>query len=192
MAMRIVAGPAVYSAFPEALRTFQCFNHERGLPKAAIFVETLSRELGERLPHAATEELPCGNVVQFTFTARIANRRLHMALSANGNKLTAIDLVEIYRRIQWLPWMVIMLSHFYDVPTGRTMAHFAIYSGLLKFKVIGIEPGPIHISQLTGMAHGANGLITGRSIELLPRARVCSFASCTVNHTPKIDPTFVE
>ncbi len=161
MAMRIVAGPAVYSAFPEALRTFQCFNHERGLPEAAVFVETFSRELGERLPHAATEELPCGNVVQFTFTARIANRRLHMALSANGNKLTAIELVEIHWWIQWLPWMVIMLSHFYDVTTGRTVAHLAIDSGLLKFKVIGIEASFIHIPQLAGMAHGANGLITG-------------------------------
>ena len=192
MAMRIVAGPAVYSAFPEALRTFQCFNHERGLPEAAVFVETFSRELGERLPHAVTEKLSRGNIVQFTFIARIADRRLHMALSANGNKLTAIELVEIHWWIQWLPWMVIMLSHFYDVTTGRTMAHLAIDSGLLKFKVIGIEACSTHIPQLAGVAHGANSLITGRRIELLPGARVCSLASCTVNHTPKIDPTLVE
>src|SRR5213075_1582319 len=126
------------------------------------------------------------------FSARIADRRLHMALSANGNKLTAIELVEIYRWIQWLPWMVIMLSHFYDVSTGRTMARLTIDSGLLEFKVIGIEACPIYIPQLAGMAHGASGLITGRSVKFLPRARICSLASCTVNHTPKIDPTFVE
>src|SRR5579864_225999 len=114
-----------------------------------------------------------------------------MALRANGDRLSAVDLVKIYRWIQRFLWMVVMLTHFYDVTTGRTMTHLAIDSVLLEFHVIDVNPPALGISQLAGMAHRTNCLIARRGVEFFPGARVSALASWTVNHLPKIDPLLV-
>ena len=48
MTVRVMASPATHLSFPEALRTFQGFHHERGLPKSSVFVETLAGEVAKR------------------------------------------------------------------------------------------------------------------------------------------------
>src|SRR3989475_1985601 len=88
--------------------------------------------------------------------------------------------------------MVVMLTHFYNVTTGRTMTHLAIDSWLLEFHVIDVEPPALGIPQPAGMAHRANCLIAGRGVESLPGSRVGALASWTVNHFPKIDPLLVQ
>jgi len=161
------------------------------LPKPPVFVKALSGKLAERLPQAVSEELSRGNIIQFTVEPRIADCRLHVALRANGNRLSAVDLVKIYRWIQRCLRLIIMLTHFYNVTTGRTMTHLATNSGLLELHVINVEPTTMGITQLAGMAYRANCLIAGRGVESLPGARVCALASWAVNHFPKIDPLLV-
>src|SRR5437660_7165867 len=187
-----MASPAAYFGFLETLRAFQRLNDERCLPKPPVFVKALSRELAERLPQAVSEELSRRNIIQFTVSARIADCRLHVALRANGDRLSAVDLVEIYRWIQRFLRMVVMLIHFYNVTSGRTMTHLAIESGLLEFHIVDVEPPALGIPQLAGMAHRANCLIAGRGVESLPGARVSTLAPWTVNHFPKIDPLLVQ
>src|SRR5438445_2573416 len=190
--MRIMASPAAYFGLLETLRAFQRFNYERCLPKPPVFVKALSGELPEPLPQAVSEELSRGNIIQFTVGPRIADCRLHVALRTNGGRLSAVDLVEIHGRIQRILRMVVMLTHFYNVTTGRTMTHLAIDSRLLEFHVIDVEPPALGIPQPAGMAHRANCLIAGRGVESLPGARVSALASWTVNHFPKIDPPLVQ
>src|ERR1700680_2839499 len=175
--MRLMASPAAYFGFLETSRAFQRFNDERGLPKPPVFVKALSGELAEGLPQAVSEELSGRNIIQFTVWPRITDCRLHVALRADGDRLSAVDLVEIYRWIQRFLRVVVMLTHFYNVTTGRTMAHLAIDSGLLEFFVIDVEPPALGIAQLAGMAHRANCLIAGRGVESLPGARVRALAS---------------
>src|SRR5438309_1740306 len=186
-----MASPAAYFGFLETLRAFQRLNDERCLPKPPVFVEALSGELAERLPQAVSEELSRRNIIQFTVGPRLANRRLHMALRANGDRLSAVDLVEIYRWIQRFLRMVVMLTHFCHVSTGRAVTHLAIDSGFLEFHVIDVETRALDVPQLAGMAHRANCLIAGRGVESLPGARVSALASRTVNHFPKINPLLV-
>src|SRR5258705_7505886 len=107
-----MASPAAYFGFFETPRAFQRLNYERCLPKPPVFVKTLPRELAEWLPQVVPEELSRGNVVQFTIGPRIADRRLHVALRANRDKFSAVDFVEIHRRIQRLLRMGVMLTHF--------------------------------------------------------------------------------
>src|ERR1700730_1115230 len=189
--MRIMASPAAYFGLLETSRAFQRFNYERGLPKPPVSIKALSGELAERLPQAVSEEFSRRNIIQSTVGPRIADCRLHMALRANGDRLSAVDLVESYRWIQRFLRMVVMLTHFYNVTTGRTMTHLAIDSGLLEFDVIDVKSSALGIPQLAGMAHRANCLIAGRGVEPLPGARVSALASWTVNHFPKIDPLLV-
>src|SRR5438132_12418003 len=111
--MRIMASPTAYFGFLETLRAFQRFNYERCLPKPPVFVKALSRELAERLPQVVSEELYRRNIIQFTAGPSIADCRLHVALRANGDRLPAVDPVEIDRWIQRLLRMVVMLTHFY-------------------------------------------------------------------------------
>src|SRR5438132_14307089 len=99
--------------------------------------------------------------------------------------LSSVDLVEIHRRIQRILRMVVMLTHFYNVTTGRTMTHLAIDSRLLEFHVIDVEPPALGIPQPAGMAHRANCLIAGRGVEPLRGARVSLHASRTVNRFPR-------
>src|SRR6266849_5889316 len=189
--MRIMASPAAYFGFLETLRAFQRFNHERCLSKPPVFVKALSGELAERLQQAVSEELPRRNIIQFTVGPRVADRRLQMALRANGDKLSAVDLVEIYRWIQRFLRMVVMLTHFCNVTTGRTMTHLAADSGFLEFDVIDVKSSALGIPQLAGVAHRADCLIAGRGVEPLPCAWVSALASWTVNHSPKINPLLV-
>src|SRR6266567_631693 len=191
-AVRIMASPAAYFGFLETLRAFQRFNDERCLPKPPVFVKALSGELAEWLPQAVSEELSRRNIIQFTVGPRVADRRLQMALRANGDRLSAVDLVEIYRWIQRFLRMVVMLTHFYNVTTGRTMTHLAIDSGLLEFHVTDVNHPALGIPQLAGMADRTNCLIAGRGVESLPGARVSALASWAVNHSPKIDPLLVQ
>src|SRR6266550_3127616 len=144
--MRIMAIPAAYFCLLETLRAFQRFNYERCLPKPPVFVKALSGELAERLPQAVSEELSRRNIIQFTVGPRIADCRLHVALRANGDELSAVDLVEIHRWIQRFLRMVVMLTHFYNVTTGRTMTHLAIDSGLLEFHVFDVESPALGIA----------------------------------------------
>ena len=88
--------------------------------------------------------------------------------------------------------MIVVLGHFYDVPTGRTVAHLTVDPRLLKLKMIGLETCSISIPQLAGMAHRANGLIAGRRVKFLPSAWVCSLAPWAINHFPKVHPTLVQ
>src|SRR6266568_9630749 len=183
-----MASPAAYFGFLETLRAFQRFNYEGCLPKPPIFVKALSGELAEWLPQAVSKELSRRNIIQFTVGPRVADCRLQMALRANGDRLSAVDLVEIYRWIQRFLRMVVKLTHFYNVTTGRTVTHLAIDSGLLEFHVIDVKTRALGITQLAGMAHCANCLIAGRGVESLPGARVGALASWAVDHLPKIDP----
>src|SRR4029077_7369477 len=186
-----MAIPAAYFGFLETLRAFQRFNDERCLPKPPVFVKALSGELAKRLPQPVSEELYRGNIIQFTVGPRIADCRLPVAFRANGNRLSTVDLVNIYRWIQRFLRLITMLTHFYDVTTGRTMTHLATNSGLLELHAINVEPTTIGIPQLAGMAYRANCLIAGRGVESLPGTRVCALTSWAVNHFPKIDPLLV-
>src|ERR1700757_4853493 len=189
--MRIVTIPAAYFGFLETLRAFQRFNYERGLPKSPVFVKALSGELGQRLLQPVSEELYRGNIIQFTVGSRIADCRLQVALRANGNGCSAVDLVKIYRWIQRFLRLIFMLTHFYNVATRRTMTHLATDAGFLELHAIDFEPATIGIPQLAGMAYRANCLIAGRGVESLPGARVCALASWAVNHFPEIYPLLV-
>src|SRR5207302_156162 len=187
-----MASPAAYFGLLETSRAFQRFDYERCLPKPPVFVKALSGELAERLPQAGSEELSRRNIIQFTVGPRTADCRLHVALRANGDRLSAVDLVEIYRWIQGFFRMVVMLTHVYDVTTGRAVTHLAIDSGFFEFHVIDVETRALDVPQLAGMAHRANCLIAGRGVESLPRAWVGALASRAINHFPEIDPLLVQ
>src|ERR1700674_534103 len=190
--MRIMTSPAAQFGFLETLRAFQRFNDEGCLPKPPVFVKAFSGELAEGLPQAISEELSRRNIIQFTVGPRFADCRLHVALRANGDRLSAVDLVEIYRWIQRFFRMVVMLTHFQNVTTRRTMAHLAIDSGLLEFQVTDVKTPALGVAQLAGMAHCTNCLIARRGVEALPGARISALASWTVNDFPKIDPLLVQ
>ena len=63
VAVRIMAGSATHLSFPETLRAFQGFYHERGLTEPAILVKTLSGELAEGNAEMGKEEISCDRIV---------------------------------------------------------------------------------------------------------------------------------
>src|SRR5260370_2571032 len=119
--MRIMTNPAAEVGFLETLRAFQRFTYERFLRKPHVLVKALSGELAERPPQAVSEELSRRNIIQFTIGPRVADCRLHVALRANGDRLSAVDLVEIYRWIQRFLRMLVMLTHFCHLTTGSAL-----------------------------------------------------------------------
>ena len=72
------------------------------------------------------------------------------------------------------------------------MAHLTVDAWLLELDMIDVETSTVYVSQLTRMAHGANCLIAGRGIELLPGPRVGAFTSRTVYHLPEIYPLLAQ
>ena len=72
------------------------------------------------------------------------------------------------------------------------MTHLTINPRLLELKMINREPHTFYIFQLAGVAHGANGLIAGGTVEFLPFGRVGTLAFRPVNHLPKIDPPLLQ
>src|ERR1700682_4611009 len=72
------------------------------------------------------------------------------------------------------------------------MTHLTINPWFLEFNLIDVKTPALNIPQLAGMAHGANCLVAGRGIELLPRTRVSALASWAVNHLPEINPLPVQ
>src|SRR6266481_8656199 len=87
VAVRIMAGSTAHLSFAEALRALERLHNECRLTKSAVFVKALTRKISKRNPRVFGEEPAGRQIVQFTGGARGANRRLHMALRANANKV---------------------------------------------------------------------------------------------------------
>ena len=168
MAVRIVASAATHLSFPEALRTLQCFDNERGLAKSAVLVETLAGEISKRNPQTLAEEMIGGQIVQFARWPRRTNRRLHVALRADAYEITIANVAEIYRRIERLLRFVIPRRHIHDVLQRGAMAHLAIDARLLELQIVRLKTATLHIAQLAGMTNGADGLVAGRGTQFFP------------------------
>src|ERR1041384_8032377 len=88
--VRIMASPAGYRRFLKALRPLQRFHHECCLAEAAVFVETFAGEFSKGLAQHVAKKRFVSHIVQLAGCSRLANRRLHMALCADGHKFSII------------------------------------------------------------------------------------------------------
>src|SRR5882762_815584 len=159
-----MARPAAHGCFLEALRPLQGLNHEGGLPKPPILVEPFAGKLSKRLSHQVSEEIAVRRIVQFPGGARSADGRLHVTLRANRDEFSIVDPIEVYRRTLRRFRVELSGSCRHHVVCGGPVTHFAIDAWLFEFQVIDVETTAFHISQLAGVADGANGLVAGGTV----------------------------
>ncbi len=139
VAVRIMASAATHLSLPEALRTLERFDNERGLAKPAVLVETLTGEISEWNPGILAEEMIGGQIIQFARRSRRTNRRLHVALGADAYEITIANVLEIDRRIERLLRFVIARRQIHDVLQRGAMAHLAIDARLLELQTLDLQ-----------------------------------------------------
>src|ERR1700756_1934232 len=85
--VRVVACTATRRGFLETLRALESLDDKCGLAEAAVLVEPFARKFAEGNHRVAQEECAGGGIVQFAVRPGCANRRLHVALSADGHEI---------------------------------------------------------------------------------------------------------
>src|SRR5258708_31308939 len=74
----------------------------------------------------------------------------------------------------------------------RGVAHLAVNARPSELHVFHVEAAAFYISQLAGVANGANGLIACGSAEFLPGAQIGALTPGAINDPPVIDPPFFD
>ena len=141
--VRVMTSPAAHLPFLEALRTFEGLHHEGCLPEASVFVKTPAGELAKRNVYMVGEEISRAGIIQFPSRARLADRRLFVALRANRDIVTISDLVEIDGWIQRPLGVKLVLRHLDGVLSRRTVTHLAANSCSLNSGPFGAKPSPV-------------------------------------------------
>ena len=172
MAVRIMAIPAANLALLETLGALERFDNEGGLAESAVLVEAFAGELPKRDALTTHEELASGRIIQFTMQTGGANRGLHVTLRTDCNKIAVPDSVEIDRGVKRIRQIKFSLGHLCDVLSRRSVTSFTIDSRLLKLQILRLKAPALDVPQLAGVADGANRLITGRTVQLLPGTQI--------------------
>ena len=172
MAVRIMAIPAAHLALFETLGALERFDDEGSLAESAILVEAFAGELRKRNSLIAYEELATGRIIQFAMRTWGANRRLHVTLRTDCDKIAVPDSVEIDWRVKRIRQIKFSLGHLRDVLSRRSVTSFTIDSRLLKLQILQLKASALDVPQLAGVADGANGLIAGRAVQLLPGTQI--------------------
>ena len=72
------------------------------------------------------------------------------------------------------------------------MTHFAIDARLAEFEMVNFETAAFRISQLTGVAHGAIGLVARDGTEFLKGPDIGAGRTLRIDNLPEVQPSLVE
>ena len=136
MSVRIVASSATGLAFAKALRTLECFDHERSLSKTAIAEESATGKFAKGQCGVLEKERAVAGIVQFSLGVALVHIGLHVALRADGYKLAIGDPVEINGWIGRLFCVEFARCHRFHVASGGAMTHFATDSRFAKDNMV--------------------------------------------------------
>src|ERR1017187_226262 len=190
--MRIVTGSAAHLSLLKALRPLQRFHDERGLTEAPVLVKPNPRKLAERNAGTVREKLTRARIVQFTMGAGGTDRGLHVTLRADANEIAVTSIVEIHWRVNGSLRIRLVRGHVRNMLRRRTVTHLTVNAWLSKLHIVHVEAAAFYISQLAGVADGADSLIAGGSAEFLPRTQIGAFTRGTIDDPPVIDPPFLQ
>src|SRR5580704_7895037 len=192
VSVRIVTSSAAHLSSLETLRPLQSFHDEGGLTEAPVFVKADPGELTERNAGITREEPARARIVQLTAGARGTDRGLHVTLRTDADEIAVAQVVEIYRRVNRSLRIRLVCGHVHDMLRRRAVTHLAANARLFEFHIVHIEAAASYISELAGVANGADGLIAGGRAELLPSGQIAAFTVGAVNDFPIIDPPFLQ
>src|SRR5207302_1535776 len=101
-------------------------------------------------------------------------------------------VVKIHRRFDRSLRIRLVRGHVSNMLRRRTVTHLTVNAWLSKLHIFHVEAAVFYISQLAGVADGADGLIAGGSAEFLPRTQIGAFTRGAVDDLPVIDPPFLQ
>ena len=78
------------------------------------------------------------------------------------------------------------------MPGRRTVARLAVDSRLLELHIICFKAPPLAVFQLTGVTHGAIGMVARCGAERFPRACIRALALRGIDELPEIEPAFMQ